>query len=310
MSQYEECRELSDARLEQIREGIKDVSATENDTVVVFGSYARREASCQSDMDYVLISDGDRSPDIIRQVKSVIEKQGVKAPAEDGHFGEIATKREDLLSNIGGENDSNLSITHRILLLLEGDWLFNKTGLHDLRREILKRYIGEQIADHQLALFLLNDIIRYYRTIAVDYEFKTSGNNPKPWAIRNIKLTFSRKFLYASGLFSVALTADGTRKRKIELLEKLFDLPVIDRMVEICGRKEMKVVLDLYDVFLRKMADKEVRDHLGKLTDIQRKSDSEFRELKNQSHAFTRELLKLFENTFHSTHPIRRAIIY
>ena len=66
--------------------------------------------------------------------------------------------------------------------------------LYDLRREILERYVANEIADHQLALFLLNDIIRYYRTVAVDYEFKTIENeDPKPWALRNIKLVFSRK---------------------------------------------------------------------------------------------------------------------
>src|SRR5260370_15731830 len=133
-------------------------------------------------------------------------------------------------------------------------------GLRAIRRQILERYIGSGISDHQLALFLLNDIIRYYRTMAVDYEFKTGeGPTPKPWGIRNIKLVFSRKLLYASGLFSVAMTADRASEQKIEILEKLFDLPVIDRMTEICGRANMSTVLSSYNYFLELLSDEQVR---------------------------------------------------
>jgi len=45
--------------------------------------------------------------------------------------------------------------------------------------------------------FLLHDLIRYYRTICVDFEYKTYENG-KPWGDRNIKIQFSRKFLYFS----------------------------------------------------------------------------------------------------------------
>ena len=91
-------------------------------------------------------------------------------------------------------------------------------------------------------------IIRYYRTIAVDYEFKISGNsNQKPWAIRNIKLVFSRKLLYASGLFSIAMTADRARDEKIEILEDLFGRPVMKRMIAICGKARMEPVLASYN---------------------------------------------------------------
>jgi hypothetical protein len=68
--------------------------------------------------------------------------------------------------------------------------------------------------------------------MAVDYEFKTvEGAKKKPWGIRNIKLIFSRKLLYAGGLFSVAATADLRRDKKIEELEKLFEMTVIDRLL-------------------------------------------------------------------------------
>jgi len=192
--------------------------------------------------------------------------------------------------------------------LLEGEWLFNEKGFRRVRRQILERYIGEGMTDHQLALFLLNDIIRYYRTMAVDYEFKTAeGENPKPWGIRNIKLVFSRKLLYASGLFSVARTADRARDEKIALLERSFDLPVMDRMIEICGRTAMGTVLASYDHFLGKLEDRKIREHLR---GVKSRDDALFRELKNEGHQFTRELLKLFEATFDSTHPIRRAVLF
>lgn len=131
----------------------------------------------------------------------------------------------------------------------------------------------------------------------------------KPWAIRNIKLIFSRKLLYTSGLFSVATTADRTRSQKITELEKLFELTVIDRMQSICGAAAQPM-LESYNHFLSKLEDKSLRDHLNSLKKEQRQHDAIFRELKNEGHHFTRELFKLFENTFDSTHPIRRAIIF
>lgn len=287
--------------------------------VLTCGSYARREASAASDIDFFVIT-GQPAPLNGQQIrpsslpwlesaKSTIAEIVPIEPAEGGAFAKVE-HRDSMLVNIGGDNDSNQKITRRMLFLLEGEWLCNAEGLKAARRQILERYIGEGMTDHQLALFLLNDIIRYYRTIAVDYEFKTAeGENPRPWGIRNIKLVFSRKLLYASGLFSVAITADRAREEKITLLETLFDLPVIDRMSSICGNSNMEPVLSSYDRFIERLECPKVRLHLKELQRLER-TDSLFRELKNEGHHFTRELLKLFERTFDSTHPIRRAVVF
>lgn len=288
------------------------------EVVVNCGSYARREASANSDIDFFVITKGtaptDPSqddpptwwPQVVEAIKEVIETE----PAEGGAFSQIEY-RDEMLRNIGGDRDTNQKITRRILFLLEGDWLGNQAELESIRREILEKYIAEGMTDHQLALFLLNDIIRYYRTICVDYEFKTGqGIKPKPWGIRNIKLIFSRKLLYASGIFSVAQTADCRRDRKLEVLESLFKMPVIDRMQEICGKSNMRAVLASYNRFLDQMESPDTRRHLIDLKRENRSKDAIFRDLKNEGHNFTRELLKLLENTFDRSHPIHRAIVF
>jgi hypothetical protein len=316
MEAIERARSLADRKLEEIRKNLDGV-VPDDEIVVTCGSYARREPSSNSDLDYFVITqrppedEGFSASDFpwVEQVTKCISKAVPTEPAEGGAFSQIESL-ESMLVNIGGSKDDNAKITRRILLLLEGEYLANGQGLSVLRRKILEKYINNKMTDHQLSLFLLNDIIRYYRTMAVDYEFKTSeGSSPKPWGIRNIKLIFSRKLLYTSGLFSVALTADRARDEKIDLLETLFDLPVIDRMIYICGESNLENALSSYDYFLEKLEDSKVRERL-KTIDKEQRSDPLFRDLKNEGHHFTRELLKLFESTFDSTHPIRKAVIF
>ena len=71
----------------------------------------------------------------------------------------------------------------------------------------------------------------------------------------------------------------------------------------------MKPVLNSYNYFLQNMEEEENRQRLKNLGRDER-DDPIFRELKNEGHHFTRELLKLFEATFDTTHPIRRAVIF
>lgn len=317
MDAFSQAKVFSETKLAELRSSLQDI-VPRQEVVVTCGSYARREASESSDIDFFIITEADQSDlteekadsvSWVSDVRGAIGKSVPIEPASGGAFSQFES-RDAMLHNIGGSADNNAKITRRMLLLLEGEWLFNEQKFKEVRRQILERYITDKITDHQLTLFLLNDIIRYYRTIAVDYEFKTfEGETPKPWAIRNIKLIFSRKLLYASGLFSIGLTADLRHDLKIERLEQLFDLPALERLGEICGAAQMANVNSCYNRFLERLADVEIRGKLNRLTRDQR-SDPVFRDLKNEGHHFTRELMKLFEMTFDSTHPIHRAVVF
>ena len=55
------------------------------------------------------------------------------------------------------------------------------------RCEVLVTIAAWPIHEHQLALFLLNDVIRYWQTMTVDYAYKTTKfSKRKPKAIRNV----------------------------------------------------------------------------------------------------------------------------
>ena len=304
---YHRSKQYSESKLGQLRQTLQSCVPA-NTAVLTFGSYARREASEQSDIDYVVVNDEiaaeEPQMEIIEQRIAAIVKT---EPSSGGAFAKKVA-RADMLRNLGGQNDTNHTLTRRLLLLLEGEWLANETSFRSLRRELLERYVGATKRDHQLALFLLNDIIRYWRTMTVDYMYKTTEDT-KPWAIRNIKLIFSRKLMYTSGLFSVAMTIDRSEMAKVDLLERLFDLPVIDRMIEICGESRMNRALESYDLFLSRLEDAKVRSEL-KAVEPENHGNASFRELKNEGHRFTRELLCVYESTFHKTHPIHRAVLF
>ena len=48
--------------------------------------------------------------------------------------------------------------------------------------------------------FLLNDIVRFWRTMAVDFASKQRDRAGAGWGLRNAKLRMSRKLIFASGL--------------------------------------------------------------------------------------------------------------
>ena len=305
------ARTFSDAKLAELR-GVIGRCVPKGVVVVACGSFARREASASSDFDYFIIlpdaaTDGDADPVWVPALRDAIASVVPVEPARGGPFAQLE-HLPGMVRNMGGQGDTNQRLTRRMLFLLEGEPLTDVAGFRVARRTLLERYIAPRVGHGMLPLFLLNDLIRYYRTIAVDYEFKTSEAD-KPWGLRNLKLVFSRKLLYASGLFAIAATRDGPAEAKIARLEALLALTPIDRMAALCGETAVEPILDRYDHFLDRLEQPGLRRHLERLTRRDR-DDPVFRDLKDAGYAFTRDLQHLFTATFPPDHPIHRAIAF
>jgi predicted nucleotidyltransferase len=275
--------------------------------IATVGSFARREASKQSDIDFFVIVDGlTDGKNEVNLFRKVVSKFDIRMPAESGAFNEIETRRS-MTCNIGGENDTTEKLTRRLLLLLEGEWLYNEKLFNDLFDDFLNRYVKDSITQHQLCRFLLNDLIRYYRTIGVDFEYKTEEGG-KPWGDRNIKLMFSRKLLYFSGILVVAETVQNDASAKRAILKKYLRMTPLNRVQEICGARADRA-LAMYDEFIRLMALPEIRDMLKRTTQDRIQGQSpEFRGIKNKAHHFSWELSRLLSETYDSSHPIHLAI--
>lgn len=298
------------AKLQALRKVLPKAVATDRCSVVIGGSYARGEASTESDLDFYIVCDDATTKTKLQKNLGAIKKKlheiVPKPPATGGAFAEIETI-EEMVSNIGGGKDSNEKITRRVLFLLEGEWLYGSSRFTAYRERLVRRYIRDSISEYQLSRFLLNDLIRYYRTICVDFEYKT-GEEKKSWGLRNLKLLFSRKLLYFSGLLVAAEAAHLTPAKKVERTLELLALTPINRVRAVCGTRANNA-LAMYGGFLEAISDSAIRKMADSVPATKSKHPEEFRRLKNEGHRFTWELARLIDETYVPAHPIHVALI-
>lgn len=157
-------------------------------------------------------------------------------------------------------------------------------------------------------MFMLNDIIRFYRTMCVDFEYKTVEAK-KSWAIRNLKLVFSRKLIYFAGLIMCAELAQARPQMKRQKCREFIRMTPIDRVLKVLG-DEAHQAIGIYDEFLAKLADPTFRDAIANVKSSERSESPDYTDLKNLSHHFTWALRSAFNRHYDTTHPIHKAIMF
>jgi len=143
------------------------------------GSYARREATEESDVNlFFLVTGNDVSCTVKKQAefRELLKADlNLKLPASSGVFANPLLV--DKICEIGGLTDNNETLTRRMLLLLEGEWVVNEPAFHSARNRLLEKYLYYGPGRDKICMFLLNDIMRYWQTICIDLEHKVYTDN-------------------------------------------------------------------------------------------------------------------------------------
>ena len=185
-----------------------DTYSTADASIVVVGSLARGEFTPDSDVDWTLLLDGVSRPQdeqLARDIRGVLERINKKQPGPEGVFGTFVSSH-DLIHHIGGEPDTNMNTTRRILLLLESISIGRPDAHNRVLNNILYRYLEEDRGlwfgsnDSKVPRFLFNDVARYWRTMAVDFAYKQRSRPHGGFLLRNTKLRMSRKLLFLAGM--------------------------------------------------------------------------------------------------------------
>jgi hypothetical protein len=303
-------------RVKELRTLIATLKPPANTSVVGFGSLAREEWTSGSDLDWTLLIDGPTDMahfGVTTDVESLLKKHAFAEPGPTGTFGTMSSSHQ-LVHEIGGLEDTNQNITRRILLLLESVSLSDEITHERVIRAILERYVVGDPATTSAAkfhapLFLLNDIVRFWRTLAVDYAAKKWQRSNKGWALRNIKLRMSRKLLFAKGLLLCFLCDEEFAGRPTtslidsELLSICFsqsrrtaiDL-VCDFLLKFADPGVSREIIGAYDRFLGVMRDPDSRNRLKDLP-FEQANDPFFDEQRKTTRQFRDALELLFFNT-------------
>lgn len=297
-------------------------------SVVIFGSLARREWTSKSDLDWTLLIDGPVDSKHATEANRLalrVTQHGFRQPGPTALFGKLAISH-NLVHEIGGQDDSNRNLTQRLLLLLESRAVERDDAHKRVVDGVLHRYLTNDprnAASRYIPLrvprFLCNDVVRYWRTMCVDYANKYRDRSGEGWAIRHLKLRLSRKLIFTAGLllcFSCDVVLHPELKQKfrdlfttedseqapvkevVEYLRTRSSRGPLETLAETClhfaKMANARQIFDAYNTFLGILRDPEKRIKLSQLDPDKAENDASFQQARTLGKQFHEGLVNLF----------------
>ena len=221
----------SEERLSLFREAFaknldrKDILLGDHTTLYATGSGGRREMSPYSDLDVFLVRRGKPAKtldavEIQAAIIKTLREVGFPPPSRDGEFLRMHTA-ERLVANIGKpEDDAENTFTARMLLLLESAPVASTEAYRAIVDDVISAYWknADLHPEDYLPIVLVNDIVRYWRILLLNYESKNTEKrlelSPErakaDLRLRSYKLRLSRCIT----CYSLLIAFLGAAKRK------------------------------------------------------------------------------------------------
>lgn len=255
MNEIERSRMYSVKKLEELKQKVfleTIVPQHQYFCIYTTGSYGREEAGENSDIDLFFITDQSigKIDKILIDADLINITRALQFPdfSGDGAYLEVH-KLQDIVGALGSrEDDYKNYFTARMLLILESKCVYNEQKYNDIINSVLDIYYVDEDTNNALNFhptFLVNDIIRYWRTLCLNYEYSknkkdnTKENKIKAY-IKNCKLKFSRKLTCYSLLLSILYI--DTENISKEQLKELIALRPLERLDKIKKEKNCALV--------------------------------------------------------------------
>ena len=226
-----------------------------NVDLVLLGSIARQEVTGESDCDYVVLQNGctpDMSQSLLLIAERVRTELGYAPPGRQAVFGDIVIAGS-LYERIGLESDTNQNLTHRMLLLTESISVFSQLAHDEVIDNILRRYCADYLpprreTGHEAMVprHFVNDLVRFWRTMAVDFGAKRWRSFKDDSHLRLIKLRTTRKILFAGPLCSLLLVPQriNTADELPQYLRQWLNKPPLAQLASLACDDNIKLSAD------------------------------------------------------------------
>ena len=189
------------------------------------GSLGRGDVGCQSDLDLFLVTNKKKEERkylteirLLAHAIDINKKLGYEPFSNDGEFLKVYSL-EEMLKTLGSPSDDSENLfTARMLMLLESKCVCNDQIYNKALLRIIDHYFRDSINKQSFnPLYLLNDLLRYWRTLCLNYE-QTRGNPDKPWRKKNINLKFSRMLTVFGTVLPIIITKNKSESDIINLV--------------------------------------------------------------------------------------------